>query len=67
MLWAYDDNGYLISVDLPRQARCRMCGVDYTRAIEYRKPWQADVPDACPKCGYVSQDVHGIAFHNAIC
>ena len=67
MIWAYDDNGYLISADVPEDACCRMCGTKYKRKIHDRKPWQSDGPDACPKCGHVSGVIAGLAFENTVC
>lgn len=67
MLWAYDDNGYLISVDLPEQNRCRVCGTEYIRKIENRKPWQMDMPDVCPVCNHVVSRVRDVAFRNIAC
>ena len=64
MLWAYDDNGYLISVDLPEEGRCKACGAAYTRAISEAKPWQAPVPDRCPRCGHEARTVDGVSFRN---
>ncbi len=65
-MWTTNDDGYLIFVDLPRRARCRCCGTAYEREIEDSKPWQKDVPDQCPVCGYENTKVAGIAFHNRV-
>lgn len=65
MLWTYNDSGYLVSVDMPERGRCPMCGTEYSRSIEDRKPWQTDGPDACPRCGHVLHIVEGAAFRNA--
>ncbi len=71
MLWLYDDSGYLISVDIPAEGRCSKCGTRYTRTVQNRKPWEPDVPDACPACGHVcghpAGAAKGLAFKNAAC
>lgn len=67
MLWTYNDGGYLVAVDMPEKGRCAMCGTEYRRHISDRRPWQADGPDACPRCGHVAGAVKGIAFENAAC
>lgn len=44
-----------------------MCGTQYRRRIQDRKPWQTDGPDACPKCGHVLNIIRGLAFENEAC
>lgn len=66
MLWTQDDNGYLVSVNLPAEGRCRMCGAEYRRNIEDAKPWQSDEPDACPACGFEHRSIAGIRFRNEL-
>lgn len=64
MLWTYNDDGYLISVDMPEKARCRSCGAEYIRKIRDARPWQSDGPDECPACGHVHGSVSGVRFEN---
>lgn len=66
MLWTQDDNGYLVSVNMPVEHRCRMCGAQYKRNIENSKPWQSDGPDPCPACGFEHRTVTGIRFRNEL-
>lgn len=66
MLWTQDDNGYLVSVNMPAEGRCRMCGTQYKRNIEDVKPWQSDGPDVCPACGFEQGAVAGIRFRNEL-
>ena len=66
MLWAYNDDGYLISADVPESGTCRRCGAEYSRAIQEAKPWQDDVPDRCPCCGHAGKSVRGIRFDNRL-
>lgn len=66
MLWTQDDNGYLVSVNMPVEHKCRMCGAQYKRSIEDAKPWQSDGPDACPACGFEHRTVAGIRFRNEL-
>lgn len=66
MIWTYNDDGYLVSVDAPEQADCRMCGTPYRRGITDARPWQQGSPDACPRCGHITLRVPGIRFTNTI-
>lgn len=66
MIWTYNDEGYLVSVDVPASAKCRNCGAEYVRQVSDARPWQESKGDVCPSCGRDHGTVTGVSFTNTL-